>query len=344
MEAIIEQPNALILQIEQNHLEPETGLSLKEKFLPFFEQAEAWKTKAETLVVTDVSQVREMKMAREARLALKDIRVNVEKTRKELKEDSLRKGKAIDGIANVIKYLIEPIESHLEQQERFAEVYEAKRKAALKSERTELLTTFGIDVTYYDLGNMPEESFNQLLSSAKIAHEQRAAEARRIEEEKILRQKAEAEERERIRLENVRLRQEAEEREKVLVAERQQRESERKELEEKARAEREAFEAEARKVRQEQEEKFRKEREERQRAEAELRAKKMEEERLEQEKQAAIEYELSKGDKQKFTDLLTDLSDLKAKYVFKSKKYKTYQVAVIDLIDKIIVYGKTKIQ
>jgi len=38
-----------------------------------FEQAEVWKGKAEKLVVTDISQKEEMKQAREARLALKNI-------------------------------------------------------------------------------------------------------------------------------------------------------------------------------------------------------------------------------------------------------------------------------
>jgi hypothetical protein len=48
--------NALVLQINQSGLEPESAASLKTKFLPFFEQAEEWKRKAETLVVTDISR------------------------------------------------------------------------------------------------------------------------------------------------------------------------------------------------------------------------------------------------------------------------------------------------
>ena len=80
--------NELVKVVDTSGVEAQTATTLKEKFLPFFEQAEEWKRKAETLVVTDASQVHDMKMARTARLALKEIRVNADKTRKALKEDT----------------------------------------------------------------------------------------------------------------------------------------------------------------------------------------------------------------------------------------------------------------
>ena len=118
----MEQNNELVRVINESGVEQSTALTLQSSFLPFFEQAEQWKIKAESLVVTDASQTREMKMAREARLALKDIRVSADKTRKALKEDSLRYGKAVQGVYNVIDYLIAPIEKHLEEQEKFPEI------------------------------------------------------------------------------------------------------------------------------------------------------------------------------------------------------------------------------
>jgi len=141
----------LTTQIAKIALEDETKLVLKDKFQPFFEQAEKWMDAASTLVVTDASQVNEMKMAREARLALKDIRVNVEKTRKALKEDSLRKSQAIDAIAGTLKGLIEPIENHLEQQEKFVEIQEQRRKQLLKEERIALLAPYEVPTDFYDL-------------------------------------------------------------------------------------------------------------------------------------------------------------------------------------------------
>ncbi len=101
-----------------------------EKFQNYFKIAAEWEAKAKTIKVTDASQVTEMKIARTGRLFLKEKRTSVERTRKELKEQALREGKAIDGIANVLKALIIPIEEYLDSQEKFVE-----RQAAEKAEQ-----------------------------------------------------------------------------------------------------------------------------------------------------------------------------------------------------------------
>ena len=115
----------LITEIENSGVEPTTALMLKDKFLKFFEQAEEWKEKADGINVTDASQKHDMQMARTARLALREIRINADKTRKALKEDSLRYGKAVQGVYNIIEFLIAPIELRLENQERFVEIQAA---------------------------------------------------------------------------------------------------------------------------------------------------------------------------------------------------------------------------
>lgn len=80
-----------------------------EQFQSYFALASEWETKAKTLVVSRPDQTAEMAMAREGRLFLREKRIAIENSRKKLKEDVLREGKAIDGIANVLKALIEPI-------------------------------------------------------------------------------------------------------------------------------------------------------------------------------------------------------------------------------------------
>lgn len=177
-----EKPNELVVLIEQSGLEHETAVSLQEAFAPFKEQADKWLAKAKTLVVTDESQKHEMKEAGVARKALKEIRVNVEKRRKELKEDSLKKGKAIDSAAAYLKGLIEPIESHLEEQEKFAERKEAERKAQLKDSRTSALAEYGVDATFYDLANMPEDIYQNLFEQTKKAHDDKIEAERKAEE------------------------------------------------------------------------------------------------------------------------------------------------------------------
>ena len=125
MEIVTEQPtNELFKIVESSGLEKTKAAFVLEKFQDYFKIADEWEKKAKVLSVTSPQQVAEMKMAREGRLFLRAKRIDIEKARKELKEQSLREGKAIDGIANVLKALIEPIEEYLDRQERFVEIQE----------------------------------------------------------------------------------------------------------------------------------------------------------------------------------------------------------------------------
>jgi hypothetical protein len=170
--------------------------------------------------VTDVSQTREMKLARESRLALREIRIKAERTRKELKADSLMRGKAIDGLYNVIEFLVAPLEKHLLEQEQFAERKEQARKDALRIHREEQLRPLGVDTSVYVLAEMTDDAFNSLLVSSQIAHQAKVDAARKAEEERIARERADAVERQRIQAENARLKAEADAREKIARAER----------------------------------------------------------------------------------------------------------------------------
>lgn len=327
--------------IKQNGLEVETAKSLHDSFMPFFEQAEDWKKKAESIVVTSIEQTREMQMARQARLALKDIRVDVEKTRIRLKEDIVRKGKAIDGIANVIKYLIEPIEGHLKQQEDFIKVQESKRIAELKEERTKLIQPFlqdcETDTSYYDLGNMPEQTFNNLLKTLELGYNERIATQQRIEAERIAKEKAEAEERERIRIENERLKKEALEKEKQLAEERAKAEAEKKAIEEKARKAKAEADAKAKKLIAEQDAKLKKEREEKEKLEAELKAKEEQEKALLKAQKEAEKKAKAAPDKTKLTLLADTIINIQLPEV-SSEEAKEIISNVKNLLNKIKIY------
>lgn len=274
--------NELIIQINDSGLEKASAERIKEIFLPFWEATERWSDKAKALVVTSSDQLTEMKMAGEARKALKSIRVAVEKRRKELKEDSLRTGRAIDSIAKVLKERIEPIETYLDEQEKFAEREEAARKDAVEKDRTEALSKYpGLDLAFYDLRNMPEENFQQLLRSAQMAEEDRIAKekaeaeaAAKAEAERIAKEKAEAEERARIAEENQRLKAEAEAKQREL-------EAERKSAEEALAAERAAAEAEKKRLAEEARAKQEAERKAREEAEAKVRAEAEQREKIE---------------------------------------------------------------
>lgn len=239
-------------------LEPSSANSLIETFRPLFSQANVLCATAQNLAVTDATHVTEMKRARHLRLALRSVRIDADKARKILKEDSLRRGKAIDGIYNVLEYVVAPVEARLLEMEEFAERAEAARKARVKTTREELLRPYGVDPALYQLGEMSQEAFEQLLEGSRLAHEQRVEASRKAEEARLAIEKAEAEERERIRLENERLKSEAVERAAAALKEREQ-------FEAQAEAERQKAAA----ARAEAEENVRKEREARAHAEAE---------------------------------------------------------------------------
>lgn len=300
-----QKPNEQIV-LATTGLEPESAQTIRAAFDTMFAQADEWVARAKEIRVTSVEQRREMKLARESRLALREIRVNAEKARKRLKEDSLRRGKAIDGIANVLKALVEPVEAYLLEQETYADRVETARKEALRDARADALRAYGADPgVYANLGEMSDDTWETTLDTARSAHEARLeaarkAEAVRIEAERIAAENAKKEREEAIRREaervarekaqaeeNARLRREAAEREESARIEREKAAAEKVRIEAEAQAAREAAEAEARKVREAAEAEARKAREEAARAAAELAALKAAEEKAAREREEA---------------------------------------------------------
>ena len=240
--------NELIVQLEQSRLPNEIQVSLREKFLPFYEQAEEWHQKSKEIIVTDISHTKEMEQAREGRLILKTIRGNVEKERKAMKENYFRTGQAIDSVAKVLTSLIEPIENSLKEKEEFAEREEARLKSILKEKRTELLSPFVSDTQLFSLDEISEEAFTQLFEGAKLQHEKRIADEKKAQDEIKEKEKAEAEAREKQRLENIRLKAEAEEKERQLIEIKLQAKREQDRIELHAQLERNAAAADVKKA------------------------------------------------------------------------------------------------
>lgn len=240
---------------------------LMSKFAGFMQEAQRLASDASSIVVTDISDTAGMQEAREKRLALKKIRIDAENSRKELKENSLRIGRAIDGVANIVKAIIVPVEEHLEKQEKFRELYEAEQKERIHAERVSMLQPYVEDVTIYNIHALSDDAFGRLVENAKKAREEEEAAKKKEEEERLARIEEDKKEQERIRLENEKLRKEKEEREKEDRKEAERQEAERKAHEEAIRKEREAREKLEREAREkeEREEAARKEAEEKER-------------------------------------------------------------------------------
>jgi hypothetical protein len=244
--------NPLSTAIVELELEPALTDQLINAFGPAFVAARDLTTDSKSIVVTDATQLTEMKAAREARIKIGKVRTGAEKLRKEMKDQYLRGGKAVDKVAKVIELICEPEEARLEEAEKFAERAEAKRKAELADARKVLLAPYGVDTAFLNLADMPQGNFEALLSQSKLAYEARIeAERKRVAEEEAARV-AKAAEDARIRAENERLRKEREEADRLRKIEEAAREKERQEALEQLQAahrERERVEREAREQR-----------------------------------------------------------------------------------------------
>ena len=134
------------------------------------------------------------KSVHKARKVVKTHRVSVEKRRKELKADALAWGRKVDGEANRIKDLLEPIESHLTAQEKIV-TDEKKRQeeeaARLFEEkimgRMNALAGFDAPLPYQKVAIMSDEEFEATLTVTEgqwKAEQSRIANEKRIEDER----------------------------------------------------------------------------------------------------------------------------------------------------------------
>lgn len=256
------------------------------QFEPIFNAAKALEDSIKGLVnLSDDEITPEVaSLARAYRLKLLKVRTSSDKLHKELKEQALREGRAIDGIRNIIKAIIVPQEERLEQIENYEKIQAEKKRQALLEEREGKLGAYIDNVTLYDLANMSEEGFEKLLSLSRQAYNDRIAAEKKVEAERIAKEKAEAEERKRLAIENEKLKEELARKQAEAERERLEREKAEAVEREKQRLEQEArekeLEAERAKQRQIQEEAEKKLEIERQVAAEKLRIEQEERQRL----------------------------------------------------------------
>jgi hypothetical protein len=252
-EIVKEQINAVI---KTSGLAEDSALSLRGQFANYYGEIVTWREKAS--LVTKPEDQTHQKIAREVRLGLRKIRCEVENVRKALKAESLARGKAIDGFANVLKYLCEPVEEQLAAVEQYAERQEAARIAALVQDRTAALVAVEADPTAYNLGAMDEDTFRLVLAAAEKRRADRIETDRKAEADRVAREQADRIAREKAEKEAAEARAEVD---RVL--------KEAAQKEAKAKAAREAAEATARAEKAKADAKFAKEREAREKAERE---------------------------------------------------------------------------
>jgi hypothetical protein len=254
-------PDALALATRE--LEPAEALALSAEVAGFITRIRTLTTRAKGIVVTGRGQESEEKAARVTRLALRSERVEALRQLKEMKASTLRRGRAFDGVAAIVREMTEPAEEYLKLQESFTERADAADRDLLTAARRETLIALGTDpAVYATLGDLGEEAWASLMETATAARDAKVEAAKqeaaiRAEAERLAAEKREAERQDRIRAEaaraererladeeNARLRAEAAEREAAAKVERDrieaERAAERAEAEAKAKAAQEA--------------------------------------------------------------------------------------------------------
>jgi len=234
--------NQLSVIVKESGLEKTKAQVLLDNFSAYFQIASEWEKKAKTIVVSDANQEADMKMARVGRLFLRQKRIAIEHTRKDLKEQSLREGKAIDGIANVLKALIVPIEEYLEKQERYVEIKvaeEEKRKQIEAETKAEQERIAKEKAEAEERERIRKE--NERLKKEAEERERKITEERaKVEREKKIQEEKARKEREAAART---INEEREKHERDLAAERSEAEEKRRAFEEKAKKEKEAVES-----------------------------------------------------------------------------------------------------
>lgn len=212
--------NQLVTILKEGNIEKSESQKLYVEFAPLFQMAKEFEEEAKSIKVDSIDQKDEMLKAREMRLKLVRFRGECDTRRKELKDESLRKGKAIDGMANIIKYLFSGTEAYLKTQEEYAKNIEKQRLQKLKEERENELSDYGVDnPSVYNLHCLSEVSYKELLNTFKERLKLKIERERKEEEDRVAAAKKETERLKKLEKDNKKLKEEAKEKEDKLADE-----------------------------------------------------------------------------------------------------------------------------
>jgi hypothetical protein len=287
----------LILNASQFGIKEDKAAQIEHVFVPMVAMLKEFEIAYDKVIEESGKGITKevIEAAKKVRLQISKIRIDAEKIRKAEKEEFLRAGKAIDGVANILKFAVVEKEEKLKEIEKYFENLAKEKWEKVNLKRKNELLKYDPDPAD-DLADMSNDVWEHYLNGVKLDYEKRIEAEKKAEEERIEREKAEEQRRVEIEEENKRLKAEAEAAEKKAEVERIKREKKEKERDEEI-AKQEAI--------------LKKERDERERIEKELAAKKAEEERIKAE-QAAKEKSLALApDKVKLLQLATDISNIK---------------------------------
>lgn len=249
--------NIATIDPKEYGLETEQVQTIEQAFAPKIAERDGLISIYQQIITKELTEAT-CKEAGDLRRKLVKVRTGIAEIHKTQKAFFLAAGRFVDAWKNKETAPVEQMEENLEKIEKHFIIIEQERIAKLETDRRQLLLQY-TEIMPASLGLLQEDVFQAYLASQKSAYEARIAAEKQAELDRIAKEKAEAEERERIRIENEKLKAEAEARERViqaeraeaerkLAAERAEAEKKQKTIEEAARIEREKAEAERAKL------------------------------------------------------------------------------------------------
>ena len=251
-----------------------------------FTGTDDWEKQVDAIEVKDINDKMSIELAEVARKNSKQARLSAEKIF-DAKREEVQNLKAEFDLEDklwlkakqVMQIKFKAIEEKAEWKANFVKRFEAEQKELRTQKRINEVSKYA-EINRIEFEDMSDESFNSFLSGLKSTFEAKIEAERKAEEERVAKEKADAEAREQQRLENERLKAEAEKREKEI-------EAERKVNEQKLADERAKAKAEADRIEAENKAKLKAEQDAKAKLEAELQAKKDAEIKAENERKQA---------------------------------------------------------
>ncbi|MCE5223781.1 hypothetical protein LLG10_06330 [bacterium] len=150
------------------------------------------------LTINGLNDKEGYELVHKARMNVRDLRVKIEKKRKELKADSIAYGNAVDGEAKRINALIEPIETYLADQEQAIDAEKERIRKAKEEERmAEIRAQIAAEETKKleaETARLEEVRKAQAEEQKRLQAEREAMElARKVGEEALLNRRIEIE-------------------------------------------------------------------------------------------------------------------------------------------------------
>ena len=209
-----------------------------------FTGTDDWEKQVDAIEVKDINDKMSIELAEVARKNSKQARLSAEKIF-DAKREEVQNLKAEFDLEDkmwlkakqVMQIKFKAIEEKAEWKANFVKRFEAEQKELKTQKRINEVSKYA-EINRIEFEAMSDESFDSFLNGLKSTYEAKIEAERKAEEERVAKEKADAEAREQQRLENERLKAEAEKREREIEAERKA--NEQKLAEERAKAKAEA--------------------------------------------------------------------------------------------------------